>query len=396
MLLLLPLTFPALFMVTFGAPSHAAGLVVLSALYIPYGLISRHWVNFNKIYLIYLFLLLVWGGVAAVIEVGEIGERQVYSYIALAFTIGVAAIYIDNLLGKPFDYLKRAIYLSYGLLIGFGAVALLNWGVPGSYVNLTSPVFPFAEPSHFALVFSFVSSLMICLVKGFKRYFIVLVALAFALLFPNATLLVGAIFLTVTCITSVRELAIAVAVLICTYLLLNATPDTFEYFDSRLFGSVDKNLSTLVYEQGWEAVAISLESTNYIGLGFQNLGLQASGAATFSLDGLIEVSLNRLDGGFLFSKIVSEFGIAGAAFCAFFCYNAIRSLIIILQHNASPRIEEINFSRHLVPACSCFMFLIELFVRGVGYFSPTFIFMVCCSGLLVNIGKGSFAASRGA
>lgn len=382
---LIPLVIPSILMGLFDFSSFAVGLVVLAALYAPVAIISRSRVRFNKAYLGIGAMFFVYGGMAAALF-GEIHQKQLYSFLALVFIVYFASLYIENILSRPFSYVRKTIYFAYFALLFIGIVGLSGLVRPGAYQNMNSPVFPFHEPSHFALVFSFVSSLMLCLQKGMARYLIVLVLFIFAVAFPNVTFLIASLLLAMLFVTKAQHLILISVFLTPGFIILSFSPDVHDYFSERIFSQGTDNLSRMVYEQGWESIGVSLEMTNGLGIGFQNLGKQMAGETTLAMEFLIEEALNRADGGFLLSKIVSEFGIAGAACCIFFCYNALKSGVTIVKYNMLSEIDESEFLRSIVPACSCYLFMIELFVRGVGYFSPTFIAMLCFSGLIVNLG----------
>jgi hypothetical protein len=142
------------------------------------------------------------------------------------------------------------------------------------------------------------------------------------------------------------------------------------YYLSRLeFTETASNLSTLVYLQGWELAVNSLRSTACWGIGFQQLGVAsaASDASNLIYD-LVGSNPNLRDGGFLLSKLVSEFGVFGVVAIALHLRFALR---------CAGRLRSIARGELRLPGgtvfalCVVVMYLIEVYVRSAGYFVGT-------------------------
>lgn len=90
--------------------------------------------------------------------------------------------------------------------------------------------------------------------------------------------------------------------------------------------SANENLSSLVYLKGWQDALANTARTYGFGLGFNMMG--CSPLPDIPLRPLFDVpersNLNNEDGSFLFSKLLSEFGIFGFAFFAWVIISWIR------------------------------------------------------------------------
>jgi hypothetical protein len=143
-----------------------------------------------------------------------------------------------------------------------------------------------------------------------------------------------------------------------------------------MFLDVDtENLSALVYSQGWQLLSDSLYRSNFLGLGFQQLGVvEVLTDSTIVIQGIIgEVELpNQFDGGFTFAKYFSEFGIFGILpfyYYITYLFNSFFQLRKFSQNKLLLNPSEIF--------CNIVIFtsLLEIFLRGIGYFSISFVLL---------------------
>jgi hypothetical protein len=145
------------------------------------------------------------------------------------------------------------------------------------------------------------------------------------------------------------------------------------YFIERLTFTPDSdNASVLVWLQGWESAAYALAQTSGLGIGFQQLGIvTVTGTVTDKILTLLGASLNDRDGGILAAKLVAEFGVFGIAALLAYCVAFARSFM---------KLRSCALAGGVLPAAAVFrlsavvMLSIELFVRGIGYFSPATFF----------------------
>ena len=142
--------------------------------------------------------------------------------------------------------------------------------------------------------------------------------------------------------------------------------------------SASTNLSSLVYVQGWQMLAESLERTYGWGIGFQQLGMIYSNVpASYRINALLGYDLNLQDGGFVLAKFGAEFGIFGLILSGvYFIILAIN--FIVLRRIVSGSFEINDAS--LFARCCIVGYVIELMVRGTNYFTGTFVFLL--SGML--------------
>jgi hypothetical protein len=160
-----------------------------------------------------------------------------------------------------------------------------------------------------------------------------------------------------------------------------------EYFSSRLNISQDNdNISVLAYIQGWDFAYNHSINSNFFGIGFQQLGFTPIETDTsIKIETLIEGKLNDKDGSFDASKIISEFGLFGIVILIFYFKLLIKSLKIL----STDKIVCKNSSILVFCCCSVFSFFIEIFIRGVGYFSPTFFIFITSVLYIINKKKNS-------
>ena len=254
----------------------------------------------------------------------------------------------------------------------FGAAGV----APAPTQPFIKPLFPFSEPSHFALSFTPLLMYMCVSAAGRSRVLWLLVGISLALLLENLTLAAGC---AMAAAVSLRWTTMAWLGLVLTAV---ATQLDLGYFADRLDLSTDnQNLSTLVYVQGWQFVVDSWQRTNGLGLGFQQLGVHgADVAAADVIFAIFGDYVNVLDGGFTFSKLASELGVLGAALTLGFVL--VAGLTSLQLRSGSKRhATGMHATQSVKPAltfarCAVVSFLLEMFVRGAGYFTGTSLLMV--------------------
>jgi hypothetical protein len=314
----------------------------------------------------------------------------VRALVSLAPTIliiagGVSISYV--LQQAPSFQVDRGVKICLGIMCLLAMLPTLGVVVPppssfgGNYIK---PIFPFTEPSHFALVF--IPFYMYCCVAAtrYTRLLLLLLGLTVVLLVENLTLAVGWLMVAFVCVRGTTLVLVAGSLF--SYLFMA----DISYYSDRLdlSGNVE-NLSNLVYLQGWQIIAESFYRSAGLGIGFQQLGLtlpdtRATGLI-FELTGGFS---NIFDGGFTFSKLVSEFGIVGL-FTSMILLSlglfSIRALRIAANHlgGTSPCL----LLSHSVMAS----YSIELLVRGTGYFTGSAILLVFSLRFFLIVGKTYFA-----
>jgi len=239
-----------------------------------------------------------------------------------------------------------------------------------NYSFLDKPVFPFREHSHYAL---FLGPLVLALgvvSNFFLRLTLSSCLLGFALTFPNLTMLAFfVISIILFFLDSVKKILVFAFILtILLFSFLNFTHfdlySNFYYFTSRLSLDADStNLTTLVFLQGISDIKRYLLTTNFWGSGFQTMGVLGPSEISDKIFFLANTHLNLKDGGFLAAKIISELGITGLSLV--FYYTSFIVIYFFKYLKTSIQKEKMFFS-YLVG------FSVEMFLRGYGYFSPSF------------------------
>ena len=258
----------------------------------------------------------------------------------------------------------------------FAMLALGLWGVIGvmqPQVGSSKPVFPFKEPSHFALMFVPILLFVCATASRYERLCFLAFGFALGLLLENFTLIIGCLLASIiTCRPS--HLFLLGGVSVPLLLLLDLS-----YYRVRVTISEDaENLSALVYLQGWQLIAESWSTTTGLGRGFQQLGLHnAELPATTAIDAIEGgegVSRNLLDGGLTISKLIGEFGLLGVAIVFLFFGIAIRGAILIRRVSLGQR--TFYEPKKVLAASIIVSYILDLFVRGTGYFAPTVLLLL--------------------
>lgn len=333
----------------------------------------------------------------ALIQHIAIGAWQVKSYASVAaLSIVVFSAYLlsKELLKLNDKLLLTAFKWSYYFFLFVGILNIATGYTIGKSLGYThgKPIFPFLEPSHYALFLGPLSYIYISTQKKTKEKLISVAAIvAMGLLIPNTTLLVYSCLsiITITAAFKPKTLLIALPIVLAVmgygaeFVLSN------EYFSSRLDLSSDKQgATTLVYLQGVQDSINSLSLTNGLGLGFQMLGTQPPSEYSYSIAKVmsdVNGELNREDGGFLAAKIISEFGFLGLGAVIYFIFTCAISFLAIRR--LSKNNHQPEYIKQLIFHCIIVSFSIEMFIRGYGYFSSGFYLFLVAVFCMANLKK---------
>lgn len=237
--------------------------------------------------------------------------------------------------------------------------------------------FPFTETSHFALAFSPIFLFRCSSAHSSRRNLWVLFGFALAILLKSATLL------AVACIGALICRRFLVVLLAAVLVLAGGLTVNMKYFTHRAdISSNSSNLSALVYVEGWEMLAQSLERTDGWGVGFQQLGVRGSNVpaaqAIRRLTG--GEDLNLEDGGFVFAKLGAELGGLGVLLTVGYvllsskCLHALRSRSRLISPNKM-------LAQAIVVAYG-----VDMFARGAGYFCESTLLFVAAILTLAPVG----------
>jgi hypothetical protein len=241
--------------------------------------------------------------------------------------------------------------------------SVLGLSPPGARPS-PKPVFPFNEPSHLGIIFT--PFLVFCCIRarGFARYAIWFAGIVVAAALQNLTLVASC---GVAAFVVVRGVAFIPAALMA---LGVGTVVDLGYYASRidLLSEDNTNLSALIYIQGWQLMGESLGRSGGWGAGFQQLGLFGTDvpAAQLIYSQTGEAG-NLLDGSFTFAKLVGEVGVFGMLLTFAFLrlwWRCMRKLRRVA--NGVP-----ESSARVFAMCVIAGYIVELFVRGGGYFTSS-------------------------
>jgi hypothetical protein len=367
------------------AGSHAAGVLLSTIPIVFIAFITRDWMPFTKyefqtclcilfIILIHFLLVALVGGLDKYIGSGALSRFNA-SFILLTIILWAAfqlERYFSALEQRKFARMVDTIYWLF-LFLAFFSIPfhILDW-------VSRKQMLIFSEPSHFAVVFApFFLYKMFTSRKRFKHLYI---CLCLSILLQNVTLIMVALLgITVSFkrygvlqVTGVISLIGIFASFVIYF------DDFFAFFLNRIALSADSNnLSVLMFLSGYERAYLTFFETNALGVGFQQMGIIGPlGEYQVVIIEMVKATLNLLDGGSLFSKLTTEFGIFGVFLILAYVVNAIR--FFRLSRTLSS-----GHSRELFYVASFLSLFILIFIRSVNYFSPSsFIALIALIGLL--------------
>jgi hypothetical protein len=284
----------------------------------------------------------------------------------------------DALLGAQDSSIERSAAVCFLLfcLVAADGVAGIS---PQTSMTSAKALFPFTEPSHFALIFTPFFLFSCARAQGAKRLGVLLIGVAIAGLLQNLTLLIICALAAFLCL---RGIVLIPLIGMFAAAVAGLELVDLSYYTSRLDLSSDTtNLSAIVYLQGWQLIGESWQRSAGWGVGFQQLGMHGTQvpAAEMIYD-LTQNEGNLRDGGFGLAKLLSEFGVLGALLVIWFVARAWRAG---REAHRAARSGQISSAR-LFALCIVVGYTIELFVRGTGYFSSTSILLVAALWFLRN------------
>lgn len=368
----------------FRAGSDSSGLLIFSAIAIFFFMVKRYRIKISASALLHVVYWIFMLQVALIIHsllaliFNESFDLVRWSMsVFITFPIIFSAIIlwceINTISEVEFDYIIRVLFC-FMLFVGYlGALTFSDEMGAGKRLIL------FSEPSHFALVITPLLAYFCIVSKNNYKILALIAIFCLGLLIQNLTIFVG-IFLTSSLYVRWNKLLIISLLLLCGMLFFEHDLERYSYYLDRLsfiYGvEYTDNLTALSFLQGWQFIVESMKNYFPFGLGFQQLGsADLAASATSKLDSM-GFDLNRNDGSFLASKIISEFGIIGilliGAYITIFFkkYSFLRKNIMTKQIYNLP-------SKTIFFDIIYISFSMTLFIRGSGYFTTTvFIFLL--------------------
>ena len=314
------------------------------------------------------------------IIVGSWQTKSYSSILPLAIMITSAYLVAQEIAHLNSKLVLKAFIWAYYFFAAVGIFNIASNYSIGKTLGYThaQPIFPFLEPSHYALYFGTLAFIYSALQPSIiKKSMSIALLVAMSMTIPNTTLLTYACLSTLLPIFNLRPKAVFFALPAFTISIIfgvNAVLSN-EYFSKRLdvSASENQNTTTLVYLQGVQDAINSLSLTNGMGLGFQMLGTQPPSEYSYSIAKLVTDAngeLNRQDGGFLAAKIIAEFGVIGLA--AIFSFILLAAKAFIQTRRLSKENIDHTKTKAILFNAIAISFSIEMFIRGYGYFSPGF------------------------
>jgi hypothetical protein len=291
-------------------------------------------------------------------------SARAVSSIALFGLVFLAAFTLGSwLFERPAGLIDWTTAILRALLLA-SAIGSLAGMQPRGIQIWDKAIFPFTEPSHYALVFTPLLIEVCVKSNKWRRYAWLLIGYILAYTLKNLSLAVGT---TLAALLTLPILQIGIVALASPVVLLSID---LTYFTERLdFGAKTTNLSTLVYIQGLELIIDSVHRSRGWGIGFQQLGFgPIRSAASEMIYSLTNLELNLQDGGFVAAKFVSEFGIFGIVLTLIFAFVAIKSAIMLrrVSQRMVVHIAGRDFALALILG-----YTVDMFVRGVAYFTAS-------------------------
>lgn len=347
------LALPNLFFMLFQMDSMAIPLLIALLIVLPmyYMQISEIEVSASTIVTISIIFLYL------VFEFYGSGNNYINQKPILSFVLIILLYFLTFAMIASIKNINLNFSHGYFAILIVGIFGLLDIQPSFSrYYN--NPVFPFDEPSHFNLAYGVISTA--CMQKYKKnKIYIPAVTAIFGVIFPSLSMIVLA-FMQIALIIKLRNFIPVIILIGLSIAFLNLS-----YFSARI-GGQEKNASFLVYMQGWESIYETYLNLRIFGLGFQQMGFLETTPIGEFLCNVYSFCSNNYDGSFLLSKLITEFGTIGLLFGIILTYYSFCSM---LQIRKNLKIET-NQSDYIILGYSfIYISLIELYIRGYGYFS---------------------------
>lgn len=234
-------------------------------------------------------------------------------------------------------------------------------------ITSRKPILVFSEPSHYALSMSLYFLPFLVLNQSFALsllsygFFIFL-----AIKSESLTLILCLLLALAPFFKSVFSKIIVYTGALCAILL-----GMDEYFLKRV-NIQDVNETNIIFFQGLDQIVYNIFRNYGLGVGPQQMGVEdpTGDYASIAYD-LSGVYLNRYDGSFAASKLLTEFGLLGLIALIYYMFilsKAYRYLVMYI-HSGGDTLKFIG---------SCFIYtsLIYFFFRGGGYFTSVFLHVI--------------------
>ena len=365
---------PPLLLVTFATSSYAAGLILSSLLVAP--LVSRGLprLRLSLSRLTAASFVAAWSFVPLAANQGAPVRKIILSALLLVWLFLIAVLVNNELIRLRSESFKRVLIWYVVALSIIGWMSAAFHISPFNYaVDYGRPVFPFREPSHYALVAGPLFGALAAMSSGKVRVLLVVNIFLLAIVFPSTSLAIYAVGVSIL-VLPLRTL---------TFVLIPAAVLTFafgnidsSYFARRVdFGPDSESLTALVWMQGLSDGYDSFTESKGLGTGFQTMGYGPPGRVTQYIMQVYHTRLNREAGGFMAAKLIGELGIVGIALVLLLLRAMWKSGVFVRSMIGRSVDDRTAVAKLLAAHMVVALFVVELFVRAGGYFSPSFLLL---------------------
>jgi hypothetical protein len=303
--------------------------------------------------------------------------RFVGSYIGLSAMFVGSKIFAERIYSQPQSVTSQYTENTLLFMVANSILGILGISFLAHVTH--KPVGIFSEPSHFALA---LAPLLIysCIVRTKNHQIYLMFFLVWSLVIQNITTLV-VVALAASLIMKVRLSNFFKVGLVFFGLFVFISES--EYFSSRVgITSGSDNMSVISLLRGWEIAILTIRDTSYWGGGFQQFGkIGLYGELTGKMAVLDLDGLNIFDGASSAAKVTGEFGIFGVLLVIAYILIFIKCFKIVTARHS-----RYTLNGGQLFLLSCLLSLsVELFFRGIGYFSAGFFLFFAAAGKFTSI-----------
>ena len=358
----------------FGAPNMVYGLLLvvglnaflfaaLCALHGPMQRLGR----LSIIFFVVLVVVYCQGMLSFFINTTFNIDRFWQSYVFLIIYVLGASFLVSLAQALPKYRVDFAVKLVFYVLLLSSLATIFGYRALGN----PSAVGSFSENSHYALSFLPFLLYIVVLSSWRKKCFFLFIGFLIPLFLSSLTLLVGVMVVAII-VLRLRQLLL-LSIIAIPILILMVSIDFIDivHFSNRVNFS-NPNLSVISFMNGWERAYVHLKDSYGIGIGFQQFGFIISERETEMFELLFSIAsqnLNLYDGSISASKFISEFGILAVMLLMAYLVYFVRSVRWLHEVSMNGG-ETVDFRKVFFLACFV-MFFIDLFIRGIGYFSSS-------------------------
>lgn len=366
---------PPIFMVLLGASSYAAGLLIASVLTMPFLVRGLPSLRVEWTIVIAATLIATWGAIPLVLNDAVPFGKIVSSSAAMGWLLFVAVMLRDAFGRLREDEVRKVMaWMALPLIVSAGLAATLDF-TPFTYAaDYGRPVFPFREPSHFALVAGPLFGTLAVVSGRNIKVLLVMTCLGLAVLFPSASMAVYALLIAAL-VFPIRGWLLLVGGAALVLFAIGSID--VAYFTRRVdVGAESRSMTAFMWLQGYEDAVMSFRSTGGVGAGFQSMGYGPRGPVSSRVLEMFRFVMNREAGGFMAAKLVGELGVLGLGLVAWIVKMMVTSGWKIRRAlragDSGVALSNNTLAAHAFIA----LFGVEMFIRAGGYFSPSFLLFI--------------------